>query len=129
MGVAGLEEAYETDLRGKPGRVNVLFEADGTKTKEDVLSRPRPGYNVVTSIDLEMQQICEEILAEKLKRGAMVIMDVRNGDVMAMASYPQFDPNDFIPYISQQKYRSPFGRSSSIESTVSSRFCRWERTR
>ncbi len=104
MGVDGLEEAFETDLRGKPGRVNVLFEADGTKTKEDVLSRPRPGFNVVTSIDLEMQQVCEEILAEKLKRGAMVVMDVRNGDVMAMASYPQFDPNDFIPSISQEKY-------------------------
>ncbi|MDF1851960.1 MAG: penicillin-binding transpeptidase domain-containing protein [Verrucomicrobiales bacterium] len=104
MGVDGLEEAFETDLRGKPGRVNVLFEADGTKTKEDVLSRPSPGYNVVTSIDLEMQQICEDILAEKVKRGAMVIMDVRNGDVMAMASFPQFDPNDFIPSISQEKY-------------------------
>lgn len=104
MGVDGLEEAFETDLRGKPGRVNVLFEADGTKTKEDVLSRPRPGFNVVTSIDLEMQKICEELLAEKLKRGAMVIMDVRNGDVMAMASYPQYDPNDFIPSISQEKY-------------------------
>lgn len=104
MGVDGLEEAYETDLRGKPGRVNVLFREDGTKTKEDILARPRPGYNVVTSIDLEMQRICEEILAEKVKRGAMVIMDVRNGDVMAMASFPQFNPNDFIPSISQERY-------------------------
>lgn len=104
VGVDGLEEAYETDLRGKPGRVNVLFREDGTKTKEDILARPRPGYNVVTSIDLEMQRICEEILAEKVKRGAMVIMDVRNGDVMAMASFPQFNPNDFIPSISQERY-------------------------
>ncbi len=104
MGVDGLEETFETDLRGKPGRVNVLFEADGTKVKEDVLSRPQPGYNVVTSIDLEMQKICEELLAEKVKRGAMVIMDVRTGDIMAMASFPQFDPNDFIPSISQEKY-------------------------
>lgn len=104
MGVDGLEEAYETDLRGKPGRVNVLFREDGSKAKEDILARPRPGYNVVTSIDLEMQRICEEILAEKVKRGAMVIMDVRNGDVMAMASFPQFNPNDFIPSISQERY-------------------------
>ncbi len=104
MGVDGLEEAYETDLRGKPGRVNVLFREDGSKAKEDILARPRPGYNVVTSIDLEMQRICEEILVEKVKRGAMVIMDVRNGDVMAMASFPQFNPNDFIPSISQERY-------------------------
>lgn len=104
IGVDGLEESFETDLRGTPGRVNVLFEADGTKVKEEVLSRPRPGFNVVTSIDLEMQRICETLLEEKVKRGAMVVMDVRNGDVMAMASYPQFDPNEFIPSISQDKY-------------------------
>lgn len=104
IGVDGLEETFETDLRGTPGRVNVLFEADGTKVKEEVLSRPRPGYNVVTSIDLEMQRICEDLLAEKVKSGAMVVMDVRNGDIMAMASYPQFDPNQFIPSISQENY-------------------------
>lgn len=104
QGVDGLEEAFETDLRGKPGRVNVLFREDGTKTKEDVLSRPQPGYNVITSIDLEMQRIAEAVLKEKVKRGALVIMDVRNGDVVAMASNPQYNPNDFIPSISQEKY-------------------------
>lgn len=104
IGVDGLEQSFETDLRGTPGRVNVVYEADGTKVKEDVLSRPRPGFNVVTSIDLEMQDICERLLEEKVKRGAMVIMDVRNGDIMAMASNPQFDPNDFIPAITQDKY-------------------------
>lgn len=104
MGVDGLEEAFETDLRGKPGRTNVLFEADGSKVKEDVLEYPQPGYNVVTSIDLEMQRICEELLEEQVKRGAMVIMDCRTGDVMAMASNPSFDPNTFIPSISQENY-------------------------
>jgi len=104
VGVDGLEKAYESDLRGTPGRVNVLFEGDGTKIKEDVLARPKPGYNVVTSIDLEMQKICESLLAERVKRGAMVVMDCRTGDVLAMASYPQFNPNDFIPSISQDKY-------------------------
>jgi len=104
MGVDGLEESFDAELRGKAGRINVLFEADGSKVKEDVLIRPQPGFNVVTSIDLEMQRICEDLLAERVKRGAIVIMDVRNGDIMAMASYPQFDPNDFIPSISQEKY-------------------------
>lgn len=104
VGVDGLEEAFDADLRGKPGRVNVLFKEDGTKIKEDVLERPRPGFNVITSIDLEMQQICESLLEEKVKRGAMVVMDVRTGDIAAMASYPQFNPNDFIPSISQEKY-------------------------
>lgn len=105
LGVDGLEKAFETDLRGTPGRVNVLFEADGTKVKEEVLAHPKPGYNVVTSIDLEMQRICERLLEEKVKRGAMVVMDARNGDIVAMASFPQFDPNDFIPSISPEKYK------------------------
>jgi len=104
IGVDGLEEAFEAELRGTPGRVNVLFEADGTKVKEEVLSRPRPGFNVVTSIDLEMQRICENLLAERMKRGAMVVMDVRNGDIVAMASFPQFDPNQFIPAITPENY-------------------------
>ncbi|MBP6600898.1 MAG: hypothetical protein KA250_03785 [Verrucomicrobiales bacterium] len=104
IGVDGLEESFETDLRGTAGRVNLLYEADGTKVKEEVLSRPRPGFNVVTSIDLEMQRICERLLEEKVKRGAMVVMDVHNGDIMAMATNPQFDPNDFIPAITREKY-------------------------
>lgn len=104
IGVEGLEQSFEAELRGTPGRVNIIFEADGTKVKEEILDRPKPGFNVVTSIDLEMQRICEELLAEKVKRGAMVVMDVRNGDVMAMASFPQFDPNLFIPAISQENF-------------------------
>ena len=104
IGVDGLEQTFDAELKGTPGRVNVVFEGDGTKVKEEVLSRPRPGFNIVTSIDLEMQKICEELLAANMKRGAMVVMDVRNGDVMAMASFPQFDPNDFIPAITQDKY-------------------------
>ncbi len=104
IGVDGLEQAFEAELKGTPGRINVLFEADGSKVKEEIISRPRPGFNVVTAIDLEMQKICEELLAEKVKRGAMVIMDVQTGDIVAMASFPQFDPNLFIPAISQENY-------------------------
>ncbi len=104
LGVEGLEQSFDAELRGTPGRVNIVFEGDGTKVKEEVLSRPKPGFNVVTSIDLEMQRICEELLAERMKRGAMVVMDVRNGDIMAMASFPQFDPNLFIPAINQENF-------------------------
>jgi len=103
-GVDGLEKSFDDDLRGTPGRVNVLFEGDGTKIKEDMLAHPKQGYNIVTTIDLEMQRLAERLLAENVHRGAMVIMDCRSGDIMAMASFPQFNPNDFIPSISQEKY-------------------------
>lgn len=104
LGVEGLEESYDTWLTGEPGRINMLFEADGTKLREEMVRRPRPGNNIVTSIDAEMQKIAEAVLAEKAKRGAMVVMDVRTGDVLVLASYPQFNPNDFIPSISQAAY-------------------------
>lgn len=104
MGVEGLEESFNTYLTGEPGRVNLLFEADGTKLREEMVRRPRPGNNLVTSIDAEMQKIAERVLAEKVKRGAFVVMDVRTGDVLVMASFPQFNPNDFIPSISQEAY-------------------------
>ena len=103
-GIAGLEQHFDDFLTGVPGQINVLFAEDGTKIKEETLSPPKPGFNVITTIDIDMQRIAEEQLAEKMKRGAIVIMDVRNGDIVAMASFPQFNPNDFIPTISTEKY-------------------------
>ncbi len=103
-GIAGLEKSFDQFLTGTPGRINMLFEADGSKVKEETLSPPKPGFNVITSIDMEMQRIAEEQLEEKMKRGAMVMIDVRTGDVVVMASWPHFDLNDWIPTMSQEKY-------------------------
>lgn len=105
MGRSGLELAFENELRGKPGMVSLLFNPDGTKINEEVLRRPVPGNNVVTTLDFNMQRFAEDALRENAKNGgAMVIMDVRNGDVLAMASNPTFNPNEFIPGISQKRY-------------------------
>lgn len=104
-GRSGLEQAFENDLRGKPGMVNILFNPDGTKLNEEVLRRPVPGRNVVTTLDYDMQRFAEEALRKHAKNGgAMVIMDVRNGDVLALASHPTFDPNDFIPRITTARF-------------------------
>jgi penicillin-binding protein 2 len=105
MGRSGLELAFENELRGKPGMVSLLFNPDGTKINEEVLRRPVPGNNVVTTLDFNMQRFAEDALRENAKNGgAMVIMDVRNGDVLALASNPTFNPNEFIPGISQKRY-------------------------
>lgn len=103
-GVDGLEEVFDADLTGRPGKINILFAADGTKLTEEMIQRPKPGNTVVTALDLEIQQLAEEVLQEKTKSGALVILDVRSGDVLAMASWPQYDPNIFIPAISQEDY-------------------------
>ncbi len=104
-GADGLEEAFNEQLTGKPGKINVLFDTDGSKLTEELMQRPIPGNNVVTTIDLRMQQLAEKILSQHAKRGAFVIMDVRTGDIVTMASWPQFDLNVFIPSISQEDYR------------------------
>ncbi len=106
QGVQGLEKAFESALTGRPGRVQIIFNEQGERVEETVVNDPVPGYNIVTSIDLEMQRLAERILSEKVKRGAFVIMDVRNGDVLALASFPNHDPNEFIPRISTEVFAS-----------------------
>src|SRR5213076_983131 len=65
-----------------------------------------PGYNVVTTIDLRLQQLAEKALEAKAKRGAIVIIDPNNGDILAMASWPTYDPNVFVPSISPEKFKA-----------------------
>ena len=97
-GRSGVELAYEARLRGKPGVVNLIFDSDGTKITEDMMRRPEPGNNVVLSLDFNIQKYAENALKKGAPNGgAMVILDVRNGDILAMASNPGYDLNDFIP--------------------------------
>jgi len=104
VGVAGLEASFDEQLTGKPGKINVLFDSSGTKLTEEMIVRPVPGQNVVTTIDFEIQKLCERLLRENVRRGAMVVMEVETGDILGMASNPQYDPNDFIPAISHERY-------------------------
>lgn len=101
----GLEKSFDKDLEGKPGVVNVLFNSDGTKATEETVRRPVPGNNVVTTLDYNFQKYAEEALEQNTKGGAMVIMDVKSGDVLALASYPLFDPNLFIPGITSENFQ------------------------
>ena len=64
-----------------------------------------PGHTVVTTLDLHLQDAAEKALEAKAKRGAIVIMDPNNGDILAMASWPTYDPNVFIPNISAEKFK------------------------
>jgi penicillin-binding protein 2 len=103
-GRAGLEKSFDRDLQGKPGLVNMLFNPDGTKADEQVLRRPVPGNNVVTTLDYNYQKYAENALAKNVKGGAMVVMEVKTGDILAMASFPNFDPNLFIPGITTANF-------------------------
>lgn len=101
-GRAGIELAFEDRLRGRPGMLNLIFGSDGSKITNETMRRPEPGNNIVLSLDFNIQKYAENALKRSAANGhpttgAMVILDVRNGDILAMASNPGFDLNDFIP--------------------------------
>jgi penicillin-binding protein 2 len=102
----GLEKTFDSILRGESGQLNVIYNSAGLKSSEQVTITPLAGKNVVTTIDLELQKMCERALQAGTKRGAMVIMDPSNGDILAMASWPPIDPNKFVPTISESDYNA-----------------------
>jgi penicillin-binding protein 2 len=105
-GREGLEQTFNGMLTGKHGEYKLTFDKDGRKTSEKLITPPEPGYNVVTTLDLHLQQLAEKALEAKAKRGAMVIIDPNNGDILALASWPTYDPNLFVPSISAQQLKA-----------------------
>ena len=103
-GREGLEQAFDDQLQGKVGQLNMSFDATGKKASEQIILPPQPGYNVVTTLDMNLQRLCEESLSKGCKRGAMVITDPNTGDILAMASWPPINPNWFVPTISQPDF-------------------------
>jgi penicillin-binding protein 2 len=103
-GREGLEQTFDDQLRGKPGQLELTFDKDGNKTGERIATPPEPGYNLVTTIDVEIQRLAEKILQKRAKRGAMVVLDPGTGEVLALASWPTINPNDFVPTISEEKF-------------------------
>lgn len=104
-GVQGLEKAFDEYLTGTPGKFSELYDEDGNKLRVDEIAPPRPGNNIVTTLDIDAQRIAERLLRQRTNRSAMVVMDCNNGDVLAMASYPSFNPNDFVPAISVDRFK------------------------
>jgi len=104
-GREGIEQTFDDQLRGRPGQLNLTFDKDGNKTGERIAVPPEPGYNVVTTLDADMQRLAEKILQKRAKRGALVVMDPNSGEVLVLASWPTINPNDFVPTISEEKFK------------------------
>ena len=100
----GLEKTFNEYLTGRDGEINYLFDAEGNRLQEYIVSQPEPGANLVTSLDAELQEIAEDALARNVGRGAFVCIEVGTGDILAMASFPTYDPNEWVPAISQERY-------------------------
>lgn len=105
-GVMGVELAFDQQLRGRPGVKSVLVNNLQYRQAEEMLSPPQPGQNVVLTLDLSLQRTAEKALrnGNPDARGAAVVLDCRNGDVLAMASVPSFDPNLFTARVSEEDW-------------------------
>lgn len=104
-GRAGLELKFNKQLTGRPGIWRLMFDERGNKILDELQSKPKPGGTIVTTLNLEWQKAAEQSLRDNtLGRGAFVMIDVHTGEVVVMASAPNFDPNTFIPAISQKDY-------------------------
>jgi len=106
QGMLGLEKSFDQQLTGIDGRVQIIFNEKGERVEEKLIRNPVPGLNVVTTLDVEMQRLAEQLTEKHVRRGAFVIMEVQTGDILAMASYPHFDPNEFVPLISSDRFNA-----------------------
>ncbi len=120
IGKTGIESIFEEYLKGKNGVKQIDMAVDGTITAEYIAQEAIAGSDVVLTIDSNLQKITEDALKaniEKIasggfgqafdtKAGACVVMNVNSGEVLAMASYPDYNPQDFVGGISTQNWAS-----------------------
>jgi penicillin-binding protein 2 len=103
-GRAGFEKLYDKELTGVPGLLKLQYDSSGAEVLREQKRAPRQGGTVVTTLDLEWQKRAEAVLNEHAHRGALVLIDVRTGEVVAMASLPSYDLNTFVPFITTADY-------------------------
>lgn len=97
VGKAGLEQYYDQYLRGVDGYRKVLVDSRGRVQAELEVVKPQPGQDLVSTIDIDLQQAAEHALQESAtKRGTIISTDPNNGEILVMASLPSYDPNAFV---------------------------------
>jgi penicillin-binding protein 2 len=104
IGLTGIERRFDGVLRGQAGGRLMQVDVEGFRREDIAVELPKPGSDVQLAIDLEIQRAVEEELKDTV--GSAVIVDPRNGDILAMASSPSIDPNLMVPFITSQMWNS-----------------------
>lgn len=118
IGKSGIEYVFEDYLKGKNGTKQIDMAVDGTITSEYTSKEAVAGSDIVLTIDSKLQKITEEALESNIKKiasggfgkvynakaGSCVVMNVKTGEVLAMASYPTYNPSDFVGGISNENW-------------------------
>ena len=117
-GAVGVEYGCDDELRGRAGAESLLVNSQGYRQSKNIWSQPEPGQNVVLTLDLDLQRAAEKAVAAK--RGAdalaaVVVMDVRNGDVLAMASSPTVNPLFFTGGLSLEEAQREAARRADVK--------------
>ena len=109
IGQEGLEAVYDEYLRGRDGYRKVIVDSRGHIQNEVERIEPQSGQDIVTTIDLDLQQAAEDQLRKSPQgRGVIIAMDPNNGEIFAMASAPTFDPNLFSQRITTKEGRAEY---------------------
>ena len=105
IGRQGVEQAFDLDLRGKPGAQKVEVDANGHEVATDPAGdiKAVPGKEIVLTLDADVQNRAMEVFGDE--SGAAVMMDCRNGDILCMFSGPSFDANRFVRGLTAIEYK------------------------
>jgi penicillin-binding protein 2 len=124
IGKAGLEIQYDSYLRGIPGIRTLIVDRKEVITRESQNTKPIAGDHLVTSIDIRLQAAAEQALADAVQRGrangytsdsaAAVVMDIRTGRILALASYPTYDPNAFEKGLTVEQASDLFSEKKAV---------------
>lgn len=117
IGKRGVELMYDMYLRGKHGAEFWQYDADGRRLSEYVPARqqPVPGDNISLTLDFELQRRAEQYFIENEMVGAVVALDPRNGEVLAMVSSPAFNPNVYSKRFTPEVYKTITSNPFKIE--------------
>ena len=109
IGQSGLEQIYDDFLRGKDGYREVVVDSRGRIQDEIEIVDPIPGRDMITTLDLDLQNEAEAQLANSVtRRGVIIAMDPNNGEILALASAPSFDPNLFSQRITTKEGKAEY---------------------
>jgi len=102
VGKKGIERVYDQVLRGEDGGVQIEVDASGVQRRTLAYKKPVQGQTLLLSIDWKVQQLAEQLLGDQI--GSIVVTNPQTGEILAMVSHPNFDPNEFVSGISYKDW-------------------------
>ena len=133
VGKTGIEAAFEEYLRGKKGKEQIEMSVDGTITGQEITEEPVQGSTIALTIDSKLQAISERALANNIakirnggfssrynaKGGSVVVINVHSGEILAMASNPDYSPESWVGGISVADYNKIIADNSLFNKSIS----------